>query len=100
MSRRIRGTDKTIEELRQNRMVIVDECSMIQNPETDDEKKIFCDHAVMIRSRKRCECYAFPKAMWRNGMCLRATHVNKKSDSQSSGKVRVGQQKQKKKSRR
>lgn len=101
MSRALRHTDKTIEELRANRLVVAPECSITENPETDDEKKVYCDHAVMIRSRKRCECYAFPKQMWRNGkVCLRATHVKIAADVKDTGKIRAGQQKQKKKSRR
>lgn len=42
-----------------------------------------------------CKVYAFPKAKWRNGICNMADHIviEVKKDT----KVRVGQQKQKKK---
>jgi hypothetical protein len=44
-----------------------------------------------------CSIYPFPAAMWRHGrICLMATHC-KFVESGRSEKVRVGQQKQKKK---
>ena len=43
---------------------------------------------------QRCSAFAFPDAKWRLGPCSMATHI--KADTKSSEKVRVGQQKQKK----
>jgi hypothetical protein len=43
----------------------------------------------------RCTAYAFPSAKWRNGVCPLATHILAEEDT-ATGKVRVGQQKQKK----
>jgi len=44
----------------------------------------------------RCTAYAFPSTKWKNGRCPLATHVGMKRE-EYTGKVRVGQQKQKKK---
>ena len=102
MSRVLKQTDKTIEELRQNRLVVAPECSVIENAETDTEQRVYCQNAFMFRNRMRCQSYAFPKAKWRNGQnCPRATHIQTETETKTAtGKIRVGQQKQKKKSRR
>jgi hypothetical protein len=42
----------------------------------------------------RCTAYAFPEAKWKNGKCPLATHIL--HEEETRGKVRVGQQKQKK----
>ena len=40
-----------------------------------------------------CECYAFPKAKWRDGNCVRASHLA--PEIITDDKKRIGQQKQK-----
>jgi len=45
--------------------------------------------------KKFCIVYAFPKAKWRNGDCNMADHIE--LEAAKKEKVRVGQQKQKKK---
>ena len=40
-----------------------------------------------------CECYAFPKAKWRDGNCVRASHFRADLIEEEK-KKRVGQQKQ------
>lgn len=47
-----------------------------------------------------CNCYSDPSALFRNGKCLRAFHIADLEEPKTSGKKRVGQQKQKKKSRK
>ena len=42
-----------------------------------------------------CKSYAFPAAKWRNGNCNMADHIV--TEVKKDSKVRVGQQKQKKK---
>jgi hypothetical protein len=43
----------------------------------------------------RCKAYAFPDSKWKNGPCPLATHIISVEEVER-GKVRVGQQKQKK----
>lgn len=45
----------------------------------------------------RCTAYFRPKALWNRGRCPLADHVQSEEDRAAAGKVRVGQQKQKKK---
>lgn len=100
MSRVLKQTDRTIEELRQSRMVIVPECSVVKNAETDAEQIVYCKNAFMFHERMCCQSYAFPKAKWRNGQpCPLASH-REVIETKAAEKLRVGQQKQKKKSRR
>jgi hypothetical protein len=70
---------------------LVEECLKgrdLQNPTTQTCEKIDGDY---------CSVYPFPAAMWRNGrICPMATHC-KYLDKGPTEKVRVGQQKQKKK---
>ena len=55
-----------------------------------------CDHVLKEENFQRCSAFAFPDAKWRLGACTLATHI--KSDAaKAGGKVRVGQQKQKRK---
>jgi hypothetical protein len=106
----LKQTNKTIEELRENRLVIAPECCRIETIEKtdDDGNKVieevgreYCKKSAMIKNRKRCTVYAFPKSKWRNGqICSFATHVERETETTTKGKARVGQQKQKKKSRR
>lgn len=41
-----------------------------------------------------CQNYSNPRAQWRRGNCAMATHVTR--EKEDTGKVRLGQQKQKK----
>jgi hypothetical protein len=41
-----------------------------------------------------CQAYMYPKRMWKNGNCPLATHLEVEKSKQ--GKIRVGQQKQRK----
>ena len=54
-----------------------------------------CSKIVVEGEKSFCKSYAFPAAKWRNGICNMADHIviEVKKDT----KVRVGQQKQKKK---
>jgi hypothetical protein len=56
------------------------------------EECIGCDHV----DGKVCRIWANPTAKWRLGICASATHVKAEVKSEAA-KVRVGQQKQKKK---
>jgi len=40
-----------------------------------------------------CNVYPYPNIMWRRGNCLMATHIYERI-TENEGKVRVGQQKQ------
>jgi hypothetical protein len=75
------------------RSKLVEECikgRILETPsETSCEKIDEC--------RDFCSVYPFPDIMWRNGgYCPMATH-SKPMVAKDTGKVRVGQQKQKKK---
>jgi hypothetical protein len=59
---------------------IVDKCTGCENVEED-----------------KCRIWAAPAAKWRLGICPSATHVKLEGGPTSVQKVRVGQQKQKKK---
>ena len=87
MARILRQTDKTIELLREGRQPLTDQCGG-------------CKRIIGFEPKLRCDAYAFPAAAWRMGHCPLATHVSYRPGKTDSGKVRVGQQKQKKKSRR
>lgn len=70
---------------------LVEECLKgrdLENPTKEECEKIDGDY---------CRVYLFPAAMWRNGrICPMATHC-KYVEVKKSEKIRVGQQKQKKK---
>ena len=58
-----------------------------------------CDGCERIKSfgdQKYCASFPDPSARWRIGDCTMATHI-KKETANNASKVRVGQQKQKKK---
>lgn len=85
-----RGMDKVIEDLRVNAQPIVEQC-------TKDEKT--CSRAN--KETNCCTAYFSPKACWRIGNCLMADEFLKTiTETKETGKVRVGQQKQKKKAKR
>jgi hypothetical protein len=74
------------EQLQLMKQPIVEKC-------TEGEKS--CSKIVVEGGKSFCKSYAFPAAKWRNGICNMADHIviEVKKDT----KVRVGQQKQKKK---
>jgi hypothetical protein len=79
-------TEETLnktEEMYANRKVIIDKCEGCERVDVE----------------KKCNAYIDPSAKWRLGPCPLATHVTVDSQG-TSGKVRVGQQKSKKKSRK
>ncbi|MDR3039015.1 MAG: PxxKW family cysteine-rich protein [Candidatus Adiutrix sp.] len=60
------------------------------------EKCSGCDRILKEAGGGRCSAFAFPEAKWRLGPCSMATHI-KSETAKAAEKVRVGQQKQKKK---
>ncbi|MDR0356057.1 MAG: PxxKW family cysteine-rich protein [Deltaproteobacteria bacterium] len=60
------------------------------------EKCEGCDRVQTFGEQKFCNCSPDPSIRWRLGNCSLATHIKVES-KQDSSKVRVGQQKQKKK---
>ena len=55
-----------------------------------------CDRVTVLADGSFCAVFPDPSIKWRRGVCNMATHIKTESKSQE-GKVRVGQQKQKKK---
>lgn len=55
-----------------------------------------CDRVAREEGGKHCSAFAFPDFRWRQGACSMATHIKVESPKVAE-KVRVGQQKQKKK---
>lgn len=91
MSRTIKQTDRIVEELREGRLPIVEQCKR-----TDDEGNVIaCKRIINFKNRERCAAYAYPETKWRLGNCFLASHVQTEAEVKK-GKVRVGQQKQKK----
>jgi len=60
------------------------------------EQCLGCDRIVKEADVQHCAAFAFPDAKWRLGTCSMATHI-KADTGKSAEKVRVGQQKQKRK---
>ncbi len=58
------------------------------------EKCDGCDRIAGEGDSKTCTAFAFPDTKWRLGNCSMATHI--KVEAAKGEKVRVGQQKQKK----
>jgi len=58
------------------------------------EQCLGCDR--IMKETERCSAFAFPDAKWRLGPCSMATHI-KADTAKGAEKVRVGQQKQKRK---
>jgi len=56
-----------------------------------------CEGCIRV-AEGYCSVYLYPKAKWRLGKCNMATHT--KIEEEQKNKIRVGQQKQKKKGRR
>ena len=59
------------------------------------EQCLGCDRILKEADGQRCSAFAFPDAKWRLGNCSLATHI-KADTGKGAEKVRVGQQKQKK----
>ena len=59
------------------------------------EQCLGCDRILKETDGQRCSAFAFPDTKWRLGPCSMATHI-KADTGKGSEKVRVGQQKQKK----
>jgi|TergutMp193P3_1026864.scaffolds.fasta_scaffold22672_2 hypothetical protein len=60
------------------------------------EQCLGCDRILKETDDQRCSAFAFPDAKWRLGPCSMATHI-KAETAKGAEKVRVGQQKQKRK---
>jgi len=63
------------------------------------EKCEGCARTEVIDDQELCLAYVAPALHWRNGNCPLATHMSTMVGEQQQGKVRVGQQKQKKRKR-
>jgi hypothetical protein len=63
---------------------------------TIDAKCEGCDRIKLSEDKKFCAAYPDPTVRWRLGNCNLATHIKVETKAEAS-KVRVGQQKQKKK---
>lgn len=86
-------TDKVVEELKVIRKPIIDKCKTTVT-EKGEEKLHICSRS----DGEACNVYAFPTAKWRTGDCPMADAVLRTEELvEEVGKVRVGQQKQKKK---
>ncbi|MDR1049887.1 MAG: PxxKW family cysteine-rich protein [Deltaproteobacteria bacterium] len=60
-----------------------------------DAKCDGCDRVQTVGDSKYCKAFPDPSVRWRIGNCSMATHIKSES-AKDSAKVRVGQQKQKK----
>ena len=94
MSRNLIHPDKEVEKLKLIQEPLDDKCSKLINNEIK-----FCSRAGQ---KDNCTVYAFPSKKWRIGDCPMSDDFlrTKVEDSSQKTKTRVGQQKQKKKSRR
>lgn len=91
MTRVLKQSSRIIDELRAGRQEVVEQCL-----EGEGCNRVYSENG----GRKKCIAYAFPQAKWRNGRCVMASNFVDETQNQKDGKIRVGQQKQKKKSRR
>jgi hypothetical protein len=89
MARHSVGTDKTVEDLKTKKQKVVSKCLHNETTKTDHT----CSRVL---KDKTCSAFAYPSAKWRIGDCpladqeLRLTVIE-----EPKKKVRVGQQKQK-----
>lgn len=89
MGKRSIKTDRVVEELKLIRKGIVEQCKKV----IDDEL-----HVCSRSDGEVCNVYAFPKAKWRTGDCpMCDSELKTIVEETQTEKVRVGQQKQKKK---
>jgi hypothetical protein len=90
LSRNSIQTDKVIESLKQNRMIISEKCS----------KQLEGEEGVHVCSQvdgEFCNVYAYPDVAWRRDDCPMADEKLKENYVEpTKQKIRVGQQKQKK----
>ena len=92
MARGSRNTNKVVEELRMICQPIIDNCKKMI-AEKDEERLHICSRS----DGEMCNVYAFPSAKWRTGDCPMADSVLRNVvEEEVLEKVRVGQQKQKK----
>ena len=84
-------SNKVIENLREERQLLDANCS---KQDMENDMITVCSRA----DGSYCGVYAFPSAKWRNGDCPMADEFlrTKVEVEEPKGKVRVGQQKQKK----
>lgn len=84
------GNQRMVESLKKERQPVVEQCLKGNN-----EKDPVCSKV----NENVCDAYAFPSSKWRNNQhCPLATNIINEEEV-TRGKVRVGQQKQKKKKR-
>ena len=88
-------SNKMIEELRKNMQPLSEKCSR----DIIEDEKVVDQRTCAWANGETCKVYAFPDAKWRNGNCVMATHVETEAEKRQQAKVRVGQQKQKKRPR-
>jgi hypothetical protein len=62
-----------------------------------DPKCEGCDRILDSAETKYCAVFPDPAAKWRRGDCSMASHIKSDAKAAAEAKVRVGQQKQKKK---
>ena len=76
--------------------IAASELFLMQNPDVKPTKKTPLPEDAFVDDACRCSAYAFPSSWWRDGRsCPLASHF-KLDAKDTSGKVRVGQQKQRK----
>ena len=92
MSKWSQRTNRVTQEMRDNKMPLVQQCV------NDPEKPCSRTHIQCGMEGDFCTVYQNPAAMWRRGDCPMAdNHLRKNIEEPSTkNKVRVGQQKQKK----
>lgn len=59
------------------------------------EIEICCEGCDRVTPDLRCSTYLYPQSRWAHGGCWMATHI-KRVEKTKLGKLRVGQQKQRK----
>lgn len=92
MSKGPKHSSKVVELLKEKRTILDPKCG-----KQEEDKITVCSRA----DGNHCGVYAYPAAKWRNGDCPMAdTFLRTTEIVEEVGKVRVGQQKQKKKARK
>lgn len=100
MSKGPKHTNRMIEEMKANLKPIVDgQCekmiTIVNSKKENEEKLHTCSRATTERN---CKVYQIPELQWRRGDCPMADEALRTAiiEEEAAGKVRVGQQKQKK----
>lgn len=96
MSKHSTPSSRIIEDLRNNMQPLSDKC----HRDIIEDEKVADTKVCALVNGETCKVYAYPEAKWRLGDCVMATHIETEAEKIQSAKKRVGQQKQKKKSRR